>query len=582
MNRVRPVNRPPLRMTTPPPTRPEYTASQRFWEQTTPWYRRVSARLGLQGKLTLSFMFLLSVALAGSCWSFLNESRASMDRAQRQQAVTLSHAVAKAGETPLTRGDCGELSRIGRELLKDQGIVAAAFYDDRGHLLAVASQDASLTWKELDLAEWDGVSRRHARVRTGETAALGGFLEVTAPVTAAAPGPANALRPGGFVTVCFSRAVDDANLSRIGQMLVLIGASVSLVSFPLVYGLVHRIFLPIRELVRATERIAGGDLDTQVAIHRPDIIGTLARTFNEMVLRIRRQQEDLEEANARLEDANGRLAEANLDLEHKVEQRTAQLERANTRLRSEIAEKEDFLRAVSHDLNAPLRNIAGMAAMLLMKYREKFDEDVIHRLERIQKNVEVETDLITELLELSRIKTRRQKTEPVDLGVLVGEVGGVFENDLRTRQIGLVVDTPLPTLTCERARMRQVFQNLVDNAVKYMGDGSPQAEGAAPVREIHVGCVVRDDEAEFYVRDTGMGIEPEDVDKVFHVFRRGRSASAKGIAGKGVGLASVKSIVETYEGTIWVQSRPGRGSTFRFTVNGKFLVSPPMGRGKAA
>ena len=103
------------------------------------------------------------------------------------------------------------------------------------------------------------------------------------------------------------------------------------------------------------------------------------------------------------------------------------------------------------------------------------------------------------------------------------------------------------------------------------------------MKEIHVGCVVRDDEAEFYVRDTGIGIDPEDLDKVFYVFRRGRSPAVQAVSGKGVGLASVKSIVETYSGTIWVESQLARGSTFRFTVNGKFLVEPPAPvQGRAA
>jgi signal transduction histidine kinase len=117
----------------------------------------------------------------------------------------------------------------------------------------------------------------------------------------------------------------------------------------------------------------------------------------------------------------------------------------------------------------------------------------------------------------------------------------------------------------ERARLRQVFQNLIDNAIKYMGDGIS--------REIHVGCDVRAGEAEFYVRDTGIGIEAEDLSKVFVVFRRGKNTQAQNVAGKGVGLASVKSIVETYSGTIWVDSAVGQGSTFRFTVNGKFLAT---------
>jgi signal transduction histidine kinase len=275
-----------------------------------------------------------------------------------------------------------------------------------------------------------------------------------------------------------------------------------------------------------------------------------------MVLTIERQQEDLKTANVQLELAN-------VDLEEKVIQRTAQMEMANRRLSNEIAEKEDFLRAISHDLNAPLRNISGMAAMLLMKHRDKFDEEIIHRLERIQKNVDVETDLISELLELSRIKTRRQKMELVEIAPLVREMEEVFESDLKLRSISIILDTPLPVLQGERARFRQVFQNLIDNAIKYMGEST--------IREIHIGCEIRESEAEFYVRDTGMGIDPEDIGKVFFIFRRGKNPAARNVVGKGVGLASVKSIIETYNGSIWVESTLNAGSTFRFTINGRFV-----------
>jgi signal transduction histidine kinase len=119
--------------------------------------------------------------------------------------------------------------------------------------------------------------------------------------------------------------------------------------------------------------------------------------------------------------------------------------------------------------------------------------------------------------------------------------------------------------------MRQVFQNLIDNAIKYMGEG--------PVREIHVGCRLKKGEAEFYVRDTGIGIEADDLGKVFVVFRRGKNTASQNVAGKGVGLASVKTIIETYNGTIWVESEVGKGSTFRFTINGRYVSSGEPGKG---
>ena len=114
-----------------------------------------------------------------------------------------------------------------------------------------------------------------------------------------------------------------------------------------------------------------------------------------------------------------------------------------------------------------------MATMLLLKHKDKFSEDVIHRLERIQKNVQVETDLISELLELSRIKTRRQTMERVDTETIVKDLEGVLEEDIRSKQIRVILDTALPRLTAERARIRQIFQNLIDNAIKYMGEDRP-------------------------------------------------------------------------------------------------------------
>ena len=579
--------------------RAEYENRVRNWESRAPLFRRISARTGLQGKLVLSFMFLLVLTLGAASLQFMVESRQTTAEVLGGKAVTIAGTIGVGAEQALARSDAAELAVLGRKLTQDRDIVGLAFFSPAGRLL-------SSTWRDGD------PHGLHARMVTNPREnpheamlvhphtdpSLGPYVEVNVPVRLAAnadgAGPARVL---GFVTVCLS-AGDHA--WRIGQsqtIVILIGAVAALVSLPLVYALVHRIFHPIRALVDATNRIAAGDLQAEVAVHRPDVIGTLARSFNEMVKKVRHQQqqlaatnEKLAATNEQLEDTNVKLARANYDLaranesladanrglEEKVRQRTAQVEAANKRLRNEIAEKEDFLRAVSHDLNAPLRNIAGMATMLLMKNREKFDEDVIHRLERIQKNVQVETDLIAELLELSRIKTRRQDLEPVDLNALIAGLGELFEDDLRSRQIALVVETPLPVVHGERARLRQVFQNLIDNAIKYMGDGSSpatvgNAAGSGGLKEVRIGCTVRADEAEFYVRDTGIGIEPDDVDKVFFVFRRGKSPTVQNVAGKGVGLASVKSIVETYEGTIWVQSEPAKGSTFRFTINGKYV-----------
>ncbi len=531
-------------------------------------------RSGLQQKLVISFMGILALAMGVTCWLVISETRGALDSLVAEQTLEMVRTLGMSSQTPLATHDTAALNRIARDLLKHRDIVAVSFFDVEGRRLAMASEDPNL---ESSVQPLSGDPRRatmemlHPHGRWLPT--LGRFVEVTAPVshfalpdraegtgeeddahssTSASPPKAQLV---GYIVLCVSQAYSDSIIREIHVSVVEIGAVALLATLPIAVTLIHRLLVPVRRLVVATDRIAAGDLDAQVAVDRQDVIGTLATSFNRMAQKVREQQNELACANAC-------LAEANRNLEAKVLQRTAQLEATNRKLNSEMAEKEDFLRAVSHDLNAPLRNISGMA-MMLMKKRDAFDEDVVHRLERIQKNVEVETDLISELLELSRIKTRRQRMEQLDAAALVVDVAGVFEEDFRANQIRFVVDTPLPVIYCERARLRQVFQNLIDNAIKYMGDST--------TREIHVGCNLGLDEADFYVRDSGIGIPSADLNQIFHIFRRGKNAQVQKIAGKGVGLSTVKSIVETYGGRLRVESSLGAGSTFSFTIDGDYL-----------
>ncbi|HEY7087824.1 MAG TPA: HAMP domain-containing sensor histidine kinase [Tepidisphaeraceae bacterium] len=514
-------------------------------------------RMGLEGKLILSFMAVICMALTVMCFVFADQTDQRLSDLMGEQARQVATALSLVTERAARSGDWAELNRRGQELIKSRNILFVGFLDGNARPRALSSRDPDFILANLTL---NPLAVMRAQSRQSET--FGDYLEVVAPIFTT-PVPSSdipeerAQRLLGYVAVGVSQASERAQMNQVQYMVIGLACVMTMASLPVAYLLVHRVFLPIRKLVTVTKQISAGDLDARVEAYRPDIIGDLARSFDEMVNWVKKQREDLA-------DANAQLADANRDLEQRIEQRTAQLATANTRLESEIADKEAFLRAVSHDLNAPLRNIAGMASMLLLKHRQELDEEITHRLERIKSNVDSEMELIAELLELSRIKTRRQKMEPVDVDQTVAELTDMFESDLRSKSIALFVDTPLPTLVAERSRTRQVFQNLIDNAIKYMGNGAR--------REIHVGCELRPTEAEFYVQDTGVGIDPEDVEKVFLVFRRGKNSLAQNIAGKGVGLASVKSIVETYNGKIWVSSTAGEGSTFRFTINGRFVM----------
>src|SRR3954470_14558396 len=427
-------------------------------------WKQFLAEIGLQGKLILAFSMLLMIGLSTSSWMFVKKSRETLEDILGEQARQISQTLSMAATSSYSGHDIEELQRLGKELLKGRNIVLVGFFDEKGKPLAVECRDPEFAMHRMVDSENNGSATHDLmQVKWRFYPTLGSFLQINAPIFDMQRKTGDGPRLLGYLTIGISQNTEEAQLQRVSLLGVGVGCVIFVLSLPLASGLVHRIFLPIRELVTATFRISNGDYEAHVDTKRPDEIGMLGRSFNEMVRRIREHQHQLRVANEN-------LAEANKGLEEKVKQRTRELEHTNSRLSSEIAEKEDFLRAVSHDLNAPLRNISGMAAMLLMKHREKFDDDIIHRLERIQKNVEVETDLIGELLQLSRIKTRRQKLEPVNVDEMVRELQGVFENDLKTRGIELILDTELPSLVCEKARLRQVFQNLIDNAIKYMGD----------------------------------------------------------------------------------------------------------------
>lgn len=518
-----------------------------------PWYRTLSQRLGLQAKLVVAFILIIMLTLGGFVVLSLREARDRMAGELNAQARQVSLTLAALGSEALVSGRNEQLDAVASELVRSSSNVTdVVFHDLNGVPIAWHSR-LNFAPAHFDPRNTTTLGQVTRTTRSGIEQ-----INMIAPVFSN-----DEQRIVGFVRVSISLDQLTQQTRNVAVTAGKVGLALVLLSVPIAWLLVKRIFLPIRLLVQAAGRIAAGDLDTRVETDRPDVIGDLARKFNDMSRTVKQQQHALKKANQQ-------LADANRDLESKVEQRTAQFEAANKRLSAEIAEKEDFLRAVSHDLNAPLRNISGMVTMLLMKKKDSLDEDSIHRLDRIKKNVEVETDLINELLELSRIKTRRQAMEQVNLEEMVWDLRGLFENDLKTRNIHLIVDTALPSLQCERARIRQVFQNLVDNAIKYMGEGE--------TREIHIGCQIRLSEAEFYVRDTGLGIDADDVGKVFFVFRRGKNTAAQNVTGKGVGLASVKSIIETYSGKIWVESELGKGSTFRFTINGQYV--PATGGGK--
>jgi len=235
-----------------------------------------------------------------------------------------------------------------------------------------------------------------------------------------------------------------------------------------------------------------------------------------------------------------------------------QAEEERERLLAEIAAKnqelESFVYTISHDLRAPLVSLDGFYSLLKRESQNQLGEQGQHYLERIRANVAHMNTLVTELLELSRIGRVVGPEEEIDVGVLLREIEEGLALKLEPEGVEFIVQQPLPAVRGDRGRIRQVFANLIENAVKF--------RSLERGLRIEVGC---EEERGFYrlhVRDNGIGILPQYQEQIFEPFRQ----LDRGIEGVGMGLALVKRIVEHHGGRLWVESELGKGSTFYFTI----------------
>lgn len=225
-------------------------------------------------------------------------------------------------------------------------------------------------------------------------------------------------------------------------------------------------------------------------------------------------------------------------------------------LEAKNAELERFTYTVSHDLKSPLVTIKGFVGLLRRDLESGAVERAGRDLDRIQKAADTMGSLLDELLELSRVGRVVHPAEHVDLGELAREVTELLAGIVTGRHVHLDIAEDLPVVYGDRPRLREVVQNLLDNAIKFLGDDNPQPR-------IEMGSELRDGEQVIFVRDNGVGIDPRYHSKVFELFDRLDPT----IEGTGIGLALVKRIVEFHQGKVWVESLGlGHGTTFCFTL----------------
>lgn len=241
-----------------------------------------------------------------------------------------------------------------------------------------------------------------------------------------------------------------------------------------------------------------------------------------------------------------------------LERYARDLERSNREL-------DDFAYIASHDLKEPLRGIHNHARFLMEDNEGRLDEESSKRLNRLIYLSERMEKLVSDLLYFSRLGRQELAVQETDLNMIVQDVQNTMDLFFEEHKPEIIISRPLPTIICDKTRVTEVFRNLITNAIKYNDkehkiveigilDRHPDKSGTAATNVI-------------YIKDNGIGIGPEFHDEVFRIFRRLQSSKIQEAReGTGVGLTFVKKIIERHGGKIWLESTPGQGTTFYFTL----------------
>ncbi len=250
-----------------------------------------------------------------------------------------------------------------------------------------------------------------------------------------------------------------------------------------------------------------------------------------------------------------------------AERRTAEenLRRYADELQRVNQDMDDFVHIVSHDLKEPARGIHNFASFLIEDYEKILDEEGRAQLLSLKTMALRMQEMISDLLHYSRLGRAETGGQTSGMGEIIESIREMLEHLLAERNASIKILCPLPEIACDRAAVTELFRNLITNAIRYNDKPAPLVEigfrervQAPHGREYNV----------FFVRDNGIGIEPKFQAEIFRMFRRLPSSSKFDASGTGVGLAFAKKVVERCNGRIWIESEPGKGSVFYFTLGG--------------
>jgi two-component system sensor histidine kinase BarA len=539
-------------------------------------YPPSSAFIGLRTKFVLFISLVIIAVGTGLSWYFIRQQSDAMTRALIGSGSILVKNLAHNSRYGLVAKDLVLLDQLIAGVMDVDESVYVVFTGPDGKRLtaknkrdvypnqAIAESLFGAATQEVAITPFTAADGGHdealydfaVTVRQGDErqAPFALFsLESEEPQDKSSTAETPSSRIYGVVQIGLTGAKMHEALSRMIANVILITVAVILSGILAAVVLTRRITTPLKNLVKVARRVAGGDLTASVTPMTTDEVGQLTTVFSQMTVSLR-------ERDLAVKQAYHELEQLNRTLEQRVHQRTSELQAANEKLKELDHLKSQFVSVVSHELRTPMTSIKGYVENLLDGLAGTLTHKQTYSLDRVRHNVERLTRMINELLDLSKIEAGRLEitVAPVALSEMAEEVVESYQAAANQKSITLraILHQPLPLVMGDADKLSRVLINLVHNAIKFTPQG-----GTIRVE----GQVSDGGHVEVSVTDSGNGIPPHDIEKIFDKFYWSESAPVEA-RGAGLGLAIAKNLVELHGGTIRAESTLGQGSRFSFTI----------------